>query len=557
MTGQEIRWVVSWLPLCAIALLSGCQGMYIYNPERATFAAAAKTSIQTVDIDAISKVERENTARLTAEAVKSLEVREKLVARLGILQLGAGEETIERHYQRARKTMEADLGTSDMFALKEAGDCKIKQTLNATLLGNLKEQLNEYGVANVPACKSDIPTILPFPANLPVSVQPDFSSTYADYKSKCASINVCASLDVGGELAAALGEKKKNLAERKQSKDAVDSARLAYDNSVRANAATTDAAGQKAKDLQDKAQNLVDAVDKLAKIAPDHANRIKASALLELLAAAASGVSVKPTPATDAASATKTTLTTAAAREIASSIPSLAQSIAVAKAAGQQVPTTHLLLALNDVLIVGERDDRLAALDDEELLLLERKVKTREQQAALWRRYSDQLCKLAFSAANKPAPSESCGTIEFTTTEGGTCQITLKGKSAETIPNCILARSWRSLFGKGFADAMEKGKVNDANKVAAGRELHEAAVAYLQVRMNAYRHVIADFQRYDVGHRRVIVRRETSLEQWKNIVALPASELDAYYSGGVKPAEIADLLVKALGFTAVAIGVSK
>jgi hypothetical protein len=557
MTGQKLRWVARWLSLAAIALLAGCQGMYVHNPERAASAEVAKKNIETVDIDAVSKVERENISRLTAEAVKSLEAREKLVARLGVLQLAAGEETIERHYQRARKTMEADLGTSDMFALKEAGDCKIKQALKATLLDNLKDQLKDFGHANAPACKSDMPASLPFPATLITGLQQDFSRTYAEYRSECVTASPCDSLDIGGELAAALEGKKKSAAERKRAKDAVDSARLAYDNATKANAATTQAAGEKAKHLQDKAQDLVDAVDKLAKVAPDQANRIKASALLELLTAAASGVSVTPTSATVAASPTKPPLTTASAREIAGAIPSLAQSIAAAKAAGQQVPTAHLLLALNDVMIVGERDDRLAELDEEEILLLERKVKTREEQAALWRRYSDQLCKLAVSAANKPAPAESCGTIEFTAADGGTCLLTLKGKAAEPIPHCILARSWRSLFGKGFTDAMEKGKVNDANKLAAGRELHEAVVAYLQVRMNAYQHVIADFHRYDVGHRRVIVRREASLEQWKNIVSLPATELNAYYSGGVKPAEIADLLVKALGFTAVAIGVSK
>ena len=34
-------------------------------------------------------------------------------------------------------------------------------------------------------------------------------------------------------------------------------------------------------------------------------------------------------------------------------------------------------------------------------------------------------------------------------------------------------------------------------------------------------------------------------------------ELDAYYKAGIKPAEIADLIVKALGFTAIAIGVAQ
>jgi len=40
-------------------------------------------------------------------------------------------------------------------------------------------------------------------------------------------------------------------------------------------------------------------------------------------------------------------------------------------------------------------------------------------------------------------------------------------------------------------------------------------------------------------------------------VSVPASELEGYYGGGIKPNELADLIVKALGFTAIAIGVAQ
>jgi hypothetical protein len=60
-----------------------------------------------------------------------------------------------------------------------------------------------------------------------------------------------------------------------------------------------------------------------------------------------------------------------------------------------------------------------------------------------------------------------------------------------------------------------------------------------------------------VHHREALAGRETALRGWDNLVAVPIGQLDAYYQAGLKPAEVADLLIKALGFSAIAIGVAR
>jgi hypothetical protein len=60
-----------------------------------------------------------------------------------------------------------------------------------------------------------------------------------------------------------------------------------------------------------------------------------------------------------------------------------------------------------------------------------------------------------------------------------------------------------------------------------------------------------------VLHRETLAARQSAIQGWDNLVAVPINQLDAYYQAGLKPAEIADLIVKALGFTAIAIGVSQ
>jgi hypothetical protein len=91
----------------------------------------------------------------------------------------------------------------------------------------------------------------------------------------------------------------------------------------------------------------------------------------------------------------------------------------------------------------------------------------------------------------------------------------------------------------------------------ATRELYKALAAYLQALAIQGTESEQTFNLIDIGHREALAGREAALRGWDNLVAVPISQLDAYYQAGLKPAEIADLLIKALGFTAIAIGVSQ
>lgn len=545
MTRLKLGRMGRWIPSAALVLLAGCQGMYMHNPERAAAAAVAKKNIETVDIDAISKAERENIARLTAEAIKGMEAREKLVSAFELIQITSGEQSVIQHYTRSMTIVVRDLQAESMLELKEVSDCKIKrdQQVNRTVLR--KRQLVEAFKVTPPACNAAMPAGMDEPAGLTPAQSARFRITYANYKSLCSvAVPQCRAMDLKGDLEVLEASQADLAKERQKLKDSVDTARREYAEAVKQNKAKTKAAADKDEEVKKKAEKLVDSLDKLAKKAPGLADRIKGSALVELLSAAATG------------NADTKNGDHAAAMEVAKSLPSLAESVAVAEAADAQVPVSHLLLALNNVLIVGERNDQLAALDDEDIALQKRKIAVLENQADLWRAYSDQLCKLVIIANTALAPSGSCDTIRFGLDNGvPTCEVRIGARKEELIKNCVLARSWRELFGDGLAESMKGASA--AQLAAARRALHEAAAAYLQVRLMAYHATLEQFRRFDVAYRRTVVQREAALEQWKNVVALPAGELEAYYNGGVKPAEISDLLVKALGFTAVAVGASK
>jgi hypothetical protein len=212
------------------------------------------------------------------------------------------------------------------------------------------------------------------------------------------------------------------------------------------------------------------------------------------------------------------------------------------------VPVSHLLLTLNDLAIQADRDARLAELYEEEIVLAQQKVEMRHKQARLWRRYSDQLCNLAYLAALNDYPRSSCE-IDFPAElpkpgEPLSC-IVKTGMETVELKGCILTRPWRSLLTQQLEDPRQK------------RAVYEAAAAYLHVRLIAYQTSVEEFRRIDVLHRRTVVAREAALLQWRNLVAVPTDELNGYYANGVKPAELADLIVKAVGFAAIAIGVAQ
>src|SRR6266851_4381202 len=331
-----------------------------------------------------------------------------------------------------------------------------------------------------------------------------------------------------------------------------EKARDEYQTLVNANKDRAQAASSTEEAIRTKAKSLTELVNQLTAVSPTLANQIKGSAVVELLNAAATGKSSSTDP------------DLAPALEIAKAIPSLAESIDTAKAKRAVVPVSHLLLALNNLTIQAERDERLRALDVEEIGVIERKVEALDAQAQLWRRYSDQLCTLVVLMATKTYAGGSCDTIDFPngipeplvqakdaaeppvppklackvsfTPDSGTERVTM------VVDDCVLGKSWRALF-------------EESAGAAETRALNEAAAAYLNVRLVAYSGTIEEFRRIGLDHRRTVVRSEASLQQWKNLVSVPASELEGYYGGGIKPNELADLIVKALGFTAIAIGV--
>ena len=86
-------------------------------------------------------------------------------------------------------------------------------------------------------------------------------------------------------------------------------------------------------------------------------------------------------------------------------MPSLVGTIEQIEALRSAPTVSNLVIALNHQVLAAELDARLASMREEEVTLLQEKVRVLEHEASLWRAFNDQLCNLALlgSAANHPS----------------------------------------------------------------------------------------------------------------------------------------------------------
>lgn len=535
--------------LVVLLVLAGCHGVRLHDAPRAASAAGARKALASVDTAAVVKVEQDNLDRLLAEELKSLQTRARIDSDLALLEIADNDQSVARHYLRLKEVVVERFGAVEFDVLAARRSAQVQQDADRATQARLRNALTRLQVA-APACADTMPAFAALAgASALDAVRGKLAaSTYASLVETCARLAKTAPDPVAGELEstrrqaqAARADLARLNRDAAAAQKALAGARAEYAQAV-AQVQKAPQAGPEAKAaIEARATAILDHLRALEAASPTLAGHAKAGALAEVLAAVAGG----PVDPTDKE--------LAPALVIAKAIPSLAGTIAGIEARRTAPTVSNLVLALNHQTLAVELDARLASIAEEEVQLLEEKMRALEGEVALWRSFNDQLCNLALLASGAPHPSTSCGPIAFDPVPGpGTasvaCRLTLltSDKPREsTIPNCILGRPWKALLADRSLGS------------ATQRALYEAVIAYLNARIAGNRAYEYDFKLVHRKHRISLALRESALRQWNNVVSVPVEQLDAYYASGIKPAELADLLVKALGFTAIAIGVAQ
>lgn len=521
-------------------LLQACSNFVIHDEARSKLSADTKQSYVDAKITAIVETERKNLeSMLTAELAV---VRESARYEADWASLALANDTTPMG-KTVLSAMEriAELGVSTTAALRNIRKKLIDQDAAMRKLSNDVKFLAEWKI-EIPACntKSDLPTSPAFSTDLDDAQKKDLESDYKSYVTHCDALRKAVSMvDGQGKLPQTNSDwleaqlaLDKALEQQRVASAEIARAKLAYDIEVKKAGAPENKDKDVSKEIADKAKKLADVVGDAKKLAKGLENEPYIDALVDLLTATAGG-SVDPTdPAIKGAIA------------VAKQIPSLAADMHALENQRATPPVVGLLIALRHQTLLAEMWKQRALLARERVAILKEKRDLYLQATERWLNFFDATCNYAILGAARRPPGETCDKFLVTLVKADPVDKIACNYSGAKLEKCLLEQAW-------------KDRLRVDEKPEIKRQLYAAVAAYLQAITLQVRPLEQSFKEIDVRHRETLLAKKTAIDQWDNLVSVPLDQLDAYYKAGVKPAEIADLIVKALGFTAIAIGVSK
>lgn len=546
--------------LCAGMLLQSCAGFVIHDEARSKVASDTKQSYTDAKITDVPKVDAKNLEIMLTAELEVLREASRIELDFALLALANNTTPMGYTFSDALGRLKV-LGIPSLAQLRQvgirlatiAGDVRKLHTVRQLLEG----EKNGWGI-KAPECNDGIPATVPFSNDATTGqLQKDFLKDYEEYRELCLGITQKANLNLGGKIGAAFLEWQlaqaaldESVGKRKAEEAKVKAAKKAYDDTVAARAEAAKTGKDLTAEIVDKAKKLAAAVEVAKKVDKGVENDAFIDSLVDLLTATAGGDVNPQDPALQGAVA------------VAKQIPSLAGDIADLEAKRTAPPVSGLLIALRHQTLLAENAKKRAALAAERVAILKTKYDLYLKAADRWQLYFDATCNYAVSGAGKLRPGTACDKFDVT-------KVTLKsvakvkgkdGKMKEhldekqsvecrldsfLLDDCLLTETWKKQLRGHQTEPVLK------------RQLYESVAAYLQAVTLQARPLEQSMREIDVRHRETLLAKQTAIEQWDNLVGVPLDQLEAYYKAGVKPAELADLIVKALGFTAIAIGVSK
>lgn len=278
-----------------------------------------------------------------------------------------------------------------------------------------------------------------------------------------------------------------------------------------------------AKELSDQEAKLLNALKTAQKLHLGGAFNTSIDALVEALSAAATDQADPGDPAQ------------ARAAIVLKALPSLAADAQAFQDTRAALPVSGLLLELHRQTLLANTAAKQQLLMQQREAILKARLDGYLDEAQLWLRFTDAACSNAVLAAGGEHPGNKCNNFTVTSVA-----CSLDGKE---IKPCGLAQSWKARFR--------------ADSGQAKRELYKAATSYLQAIAAQAPTLEQQYREIDVRHREALLAKTTALAAWDNLIGVPLDQLDAYYKGGIRPAELGDLIVKALGVVAITVGVTK
>ena len=551
---MKTRIIIPALLACCGLALSGCAGTRLYDKSKANVATAIKTKYAEADILGTIEAQKKNLEALLAEELKVIRENHRLQADFALLELADNDTPMADTWRDEIELPLLRLGiASDLGGLRTfLTDLKLSAVWSDKM-ATFRNQIKKRGVKDLPPCLMDTdppePDDWKLPEGLDARATKIVKNFYGQYKKACEEKKKSImSKKFRGQLGAAKqawDNAKSGLEEWdlkvKDTKTQVDDAAKAH-KAAFADAKKAKKKGKEFREkIKEKAKELRDALKKADEVAPEVVSEQRLSAIVTLLQVAAGG----ETKVEDDPDLAKSV-------ELVKGLSSLSGDIAQLVASAKAPSVRNLLIELQHQTVLLEHAKALRALRERRIAMRKAKFEAYLKEARLILKFRDALCSFAYyedtSDKTRGIPGTKCDSFEppakgATGAEASTCKIKIKIKIKKFTP-CVLSQPWRKF--------LKTPPQNDA-----GREFYKALAAYTQLFPVRASQIEKDFNLIDLQHQENLANREMALWGWHNLASVPIEQLDAYFQSGLKPEAIADVIVKALGFTAITVGVSQ
>lgn len=525
--------------------MAACSSVQLYDEGKDKAAEAAKKKYADAKLTDVLNGEEGNLDKLLATEIKAIGDNRALQLDIRFLRMANDRTPLAGTVAKWADKRLDDLGFSSSVQVRDALNKEVEIDSKDRSLDQSASLIAQMsGGLRPPPCEPTTKLADEFP--LGESATPEARAlvplAYSNYRKQCEEfIGLLKQRLLKGELLQAANglqaadrKAKQIKSEISVQKRAVAAARKAYEDAVAAGKVGADAVtGERIRAQAEKlnaalatAKSFDDRFD-LGVLASERVQSISA-----LLVATASG------KVDEAAQADKNL---SSALVVAASAPALVDSIESLKAKAQAPPVSGLLIELRHQLLLVDHANKRLELMDRRATLARAKYQALIAEAQQWLEFKDALCSLSNVGIQGRIV---CDTI-VVTAQGSNVQCThrLANGAMTPIANCPYAKPWNAVLDSGPPEA---------------RRAVDRAVAALS-RATAARSQAdeIDFRLVDVEHREALAANRTAIQAWDNLIAGPTDQLSTYYKSGLKPYEIGDLIVKALGLTAIAIGVAQ
>jgi hypothetical protein len=233
----------------------------------------------------------------------------------------------------------------------------------------------------------------------------------------------------------------------------------------------------------------------------------------------------------------------ARAAAVASALPSIAEGIEGMVRRAKAPLLGGLVLEKEHQLLQRDHAQRLERLAAKRVELREARYRALVLESRFLMERHDALCRFTGVRQTPAVADPECDAFTVTV-EDGVVSCRLVADRELRGDQCPVAAPWSALWGDGSGEAK--------------RHLYRAIIALVQrFAVARAQQDEADYGLVHLLHQEVTAADEYAIRAWNALIATPINQLAAYHQSGVKPAELADLIVKAIGLGAIGIGVNR